>query len=99
MFFDCTVLHGLWSFVENVFALLTGTNVSILLQTILFNVFQERTHAVHNELLVLLVNMFKHCIWFKHNQSKFEFLNVNTLPIKSLFISILSLRIKADFKD
>ena len=72
--------------------------MSILLQTILFNVFQERTHAVHNELLVLLVNMFKHCIWFKHNQSKFEFLNVNTLHIKSLFISILSLRIKADFQ-
>ena len=98
LFFGCTVLHGLWSFVENVFASLTGTNVSIPLQMILFNVFQERTHAVHNELLVLLVNMFKHCIWFKRNQSKFEFLNVNTLHFKSLFISTLSLRIKADFQ-
>ena len=97
LFFGCTALHGLWSFVENVFASLTGTNVSIPLQTILFNVFQERTHAVHNELLVLLVNMFKHSIWFKRNQSKFEFLNVNALHIKSLFISTLSLRIKADF--
>ena len=97
-FFGCTVLNGLWSFVENVFVSLTGTNVSIPLQMILFNVFQERTHAVHNELLVLLVNMFKHCIWFKRNQRKFEFLNVNTLHFKSLFISTLSLRIKADFQ-
>ena len=98
LFFYCTVLHGLWSFVENVFTSLTGTNVSISLQAILFNVFQAHIQTEHNELFVLLVNMFKHCIWFKRNQSKHEFLKCNTLQIKSLFISTLSLRIKADFR-
>ena len=42
--------------------------------------------------------MFKHYIWFKRNQSKHVFLKVNTLNIKSLFISTLSLHIKADFQ-
>ena len=97
LFFDCTVLHGLWDFITHVFVSLTGQTVSISLQAILFNVFQVQVQTEHIELSVLLVNMLKHCIWFKRNQCKHEFLKANTSHNKSVFISIISLRIKADF--
>ena len=60
--------------------------------------FQLSVQTEHSDGFVLLVNLLKHCIWFKRNQAKHNFLKVNTLNIKSLFISTLSLRIKADFQ-
>ena len=98
LFFECTLLHGLWGFAEYVFVSLTREKVSISLPAILFNVFQLSVQTEHNDVFVLLVNLLKHCIWFQRNQAKHEFLKVNTLNIKSLFISTLSLRIKADFQ-
>ena len=70
-FFYCTVLHGLWSFVKFVFTSLTGKNVSISLQAILFNVFQLSVQTEHNELSVLRVNLFKHCSSNMNFKSKY----------------------------
>ena len=97
LFYECPLLYGLWPFVENTLFLLTGSQVKITLTAIRFNVFKPHAIAHYNDLLVLLVNILKFCIWTKRNQSKHEFKKVSTLCIKALFIRTLTLRIKADF--
>ena len=85
-----------WSFVEFFFKELTGCVVNITQKIILFNVFQKHVVPQFNEILLLLVNLLKSCIWNKRNEAKYNKKIVTALGIKSLFISILKSRIKAD---
>lgn len=98
LFYECPILNGLWSFVASVLLQLTGCQVSISLKAILFNIFAPHVQAHFNELLLLLINLLKFCIWCKRNQAKHEFKKVTTICIKAFFIRTLSLRIKADFE-
>ena len=97
LFYDCSVLHGLWSFVASVLLDLTGCQVKISLNAILFNILKPHTVSHYNDLLMLLINLVKFCIWTLRNQAKHEFLKVTHICIKTMFIRTLRLRIKADF--
>ena len=87
----------LWIYVRHIFWHLTGLDISITHEHILFNVFTPWVSSYHNNMFVLLINLMKFCIWTKRNICKFEFHNVTSLTIKCFFMNLISLRIKADF--
>ena len=76
---------------------LTDSQVKITIRAILFNIFQPHVTTRFNELLILLVNLMKYCIWITRNEAKHESKNVTTIGIKAFFIRTLSSRIRADF--
>lgn len=98
LFYDCSIINGLWSFVASVLLELTGCQIHISVKAILFNIFKPHAFAHFNELLMLMINLLKFCIWTKRNQAKHEFKKVSPTCIKAFFIRTLSLRIKADFE-
>ena len=98
LFYECPILTGLWTFVELIMSQLTGCQVTISLKAIRFNIFTLHPCNSYNNLLILLINTMKYCIWMVRNASKHEFKKATTLGIKSLFIRTITLRIKADFK-
>ena len=70
---------------------LTGCQVKISLNSILFNIFKPHTVSRYNELLMLLINLVKFCIWTLRNQAKHEFLKVTHIRIKTMLIRTLRL--------
>ena len=96
LFCECRVVTSSWSFVEFLLKELTGCVVNITRKIILFNVFQKHVVPQFNEILLLLVNLLKSCIWKKRNEAKYNKKIVTALGIKSLFLSIVKSRIKAD---
>ena len=68
LFYECSVLHGLWSFVASVLLYLTGCQVNISLNAILFNIFKPHTVSHYNDLLMLLINLVKKIIWTLRNR-------------------------------
>ena len=98
LFFACPMLNGLWKLVEDVLFQLTDSQVKITIRAILFNIFQPHVTTRFNELLILLVNLMKYCIWITRNEAKHESKNVTTIGIKAFFIRTLSSRIRADHK-
>ena len=97
LFVACPMLNGLWNLVEDVLFQLTDSQVKITIRAILFNIFQPHVTTRFNELLILLVNLMKYCIWITRNEAKHERKNVTTIDIKAFFITTLSSRIRADF--
>ena len=98
LFYECPMLNGLWNFVESVLFQLIGCQVKVSIKAILFNIFKPHAITRFNELLMLLVNLFKYCIWTIRNEAKHEFRKVTPLGIKACFIRTLFLRIKTDFE-
>ena len=97
LFFACPMLNGLWKLVEDVLFQLTDSQVKMTIRAILFNIFQPHVTTRFNELLILLVNLMKYCIWITRNEAKHESKNVTKIGIKAFFIRTLSSRIRADF--
>ena len=93
LFYECSMLDGLWAYVASIFI----CKVTISMNIILFNKYTPHANKHFNELLLLLVNLLKFCIWTKRNQAKHEMEKVTILSIKALFVRTLTLRIKADF--
>ena len=91
------MLNGLWKLVEDVLFQRTDSQVKITIRAIFFNIFQPHVTTRFNELLILLVNLMKYCIWITRNEAKHERKNVTTIGIKAFFIRTLSSRIRADF--
>ena len=98
LFYECPMLNGLWNFVESPLLQLTGCQVKVTIKAMLFNIFKPHVITRFNELLMLLVNLVKYCIWIIRNEAKHEFRKVTPLCIKAYFIRTLSLRIKTDFE-
>ena len=97
LFYECDVLKGLWPFIASIIFEITGCTVKISTHVILFNVLKPHTNFHFTELLLLLVNMLKYCIWIKRNEVKHEQKKISNSNIKAFFINTLTLRIKADF--
>ena len=72
LFCACPMLDGLWKLVEDVLFQLTDSQVKITIRAILFNIFQPHVTTRFNELLILLVNLMKYCIWITRNEAKHE---------------------------
>ena len=87
----------MWSFVSSVLLDLTGCQVNISVNAILFNIFKPHIVSHYNDLLMLLINVVKFCIWTLRNQAKLEFLKVTHICIKTMFLRTLRLRIKTYF--
>ena len=83
---ECSVLHGLWSFVSSVLLDLTGCQVNISLNAILFNIFKQHTLSHYNDLLMLLINLVKKIIWTLRNQAKLEFLKVTHIYMHKNYV-------------
>ena len=99
LFFECDTLKGLWPFIACIIFEITGYTVNITIQVILFNVLKPHSNSHFTELLLLLVNMLKYCVWIKRNEVKHEQKKISTSNIKAFFINTLILRINADFNS
>ena len=57
LFFQCPMVVDLWIYVTHIFWQLTGLDISITHEHVLFNVFTPWVSSYHNNMFVLLINL------------------------------------------
>ena len=65
---------------------ITDCQGKITIRAILFNIFQQHVTTRFNEILIILINLMKYCIWNIRNEAKHESKTVTTLGIKAFLL-------------